>query len=160
MKYTHNKTILFALLMLFFSFQLVACGDKKLTDEQLQQQLTDTLQANTATKDITVAVAEGVVTLTGQCEGENCVAQAEEKVKEMDGVKSVENNVTMAQQNTDLTLRTQVQSIISKYEGIQADVANGVVVLRGSISRSQLQPLMTELSTLQAAKIDNQLAVH
>jgi hypothetical protein len=60
---------------------------------------------------------------------------------------------------TDLTLRTSVQTIISKYQGVQADVVAGVVILRGTIQRDQLQPLMNELSSLSAKKIDNELAV-
>jgi hypothetical protein len=34
-----------------------------------------------------------------------------------------------------------------------------VVVLRGSINRNQIQPLMNELTNLQPKKIDNQLAI-
>ena len=60
---------------------------------------------------------------------------------------------------TDLTLRTSVQSIVTKYAGVQAEVASGEVVLRGTISRDLLEPLMTELKALNAKKIDNQLAI-
>ena len=142
----------------FLTTFLFACNSQP-KDEDLQKTITDSLQTNAVYKSVTAAVADGVVTLSGTCTGNNCVTNAEQKIKNINGVKSVSNNVTMAQESTDLTLRTQVQSVVTRYDGVQADVANGVVVLRGTIARAQLQPLMTELSTLKASKIDNQLAV-
>ncbi len=76
----------------------------------------------------------------------------------MDGVQKVESNITK-DNSTDLTMRTSVQSIITKYPGVQADVAGGVIVLRGTIDRDNLQSLMSDLGTLHPDKIDNQLAV-
>jgi hyperosmotically inducible protein len=96
--------------------------------------------------------------LGGTCDTQDCEALAEQKVKALKGVKSIENRVN-ADRATDLTLRTSVQAIISKYEGVQADVAGGMVVLRGSIDRNQVQPLMNELQALQPRKLDNQLAI-
>ncbi len=148
----------FVTLVLFCAFAFFACNNHP-TDAELRQQVTDSLQANGSIKNLGVQANDGVVTLTGTCEGDNCAAGAADRLKNLDGVKSVTNNIRQVAQTTDLTLRTQVQSIITKYAGVTADVANGVIVLRGSISRGELQPLMTELSTLPAAKIDNQLAV-
>ncbi|MDQ6815132.1 MAG: BON domain-containing protein [Bacteroidota bacterium] len=158
MKCLNFKCGFYLLTIVFCSLLFVSCSSSP-NNEQIQQSVKDSLQANANTKNVSVAVADGTVTLTGTCDGNNCVAETEDKVKHINGVKSVQNNVTMAPQNTDLTLRTQVQSIVTKYAGVQADVASGVVVLRGSIERSQLQPLMSELNNLQASKIDNQLAV-
>jgi hypothetical protein len=58
-----------------------------------------------------------------------------------------------------MTMRTSVQSIITKYPGVQADVTAGVIVLRGNINRDNLQSLMSDLSILHPQKIDNQLVV-
>jgi hypothetical protein len=131
-----------------------SCGGPN--DKDIQENVTKRLQENH--RGINAEVADGVVTLTGTCEGENCAAQAEQQIAEVDGVKSVNNNI-QANMGTDLTLRTSVQTIISKYQGVQADVAAGNVVLRGTISRDQIQPLMNELGALQPKKIDNQLAI-
>ena len=151
--------IIFCVISAFFlSFIVTSCNSKR-SNEDIQQAVNDSLQANVTTKNLTATVADGTVTLSGTCEGADCVTQAGDKVKNIDGVTQVTNNVTITRQNTDYTLRTQVQNIVTKYAGVQADVANGVVVLRGSIDRSQLQPLMTALNSLQASKIDNQLAV-
>lgn len=126
---------------------------------EMQQTINDSLQANPNTKNVSAAVSNGIVTLTGTCSGDNCVTATETKIKNIEGVTTVQNKVLLTPQNTDLTLRTQVQSIATKYAGVQADVTSGVIVLRGSIDRDQLPPLMAELKNVQASKIDNQLAV-
>ena len=139
----------------------VSCGNR--SDEEIQKDITNKLSENNAGglnyANVQASVKDGTLTLTGQCEGENCVDSLSERVKAVDGVKKVQNNVTKTDAATDLTLRTSVQSIISKYVGVQADVAGGVIVLRGTIQRDQVQPLMNELSVLKAKKLDNQLAI-
>lgn len=156
-KYTFLPLAMFAFII--FSLQFISCNNK-VSDEEITATINDSLQANENSKNITAAVHEGTVTLSGACSGENCNTDIEEKVKSIEGVESVENNITITQADTDYTLRTQVQTVISNYQGVQADVANGVIVLRGAISRSQLQPLMTELNALRPKQIDNQLAVN
>ncbi|HEV7331959.1 MAG TPA: BON domain-containing protein [Flavisolibacter sp.] len=145
------------LLVLGLSTIVPSCNSKP-DDQELQENITKELQNNASFKGVTATVSDGIVTLAGSCEGDNCATEAAEKVASVNGVDSVQNNI-QDQSKTDLTLRTSVQTIISKYQGVQADVAAGVVVLRGSIDRNQIQPLMNELEALQPNKIDNQLAV-
>lgn len=155
MKLFNKLTALVGIVMIL-SFA-VACGSKP-NDEQIQANVDKQLQENQALRGITATVKDGVVTLSGNCEGEDCVTLAAQEVEKAEGVQQVENNV-QRNEGTDLTLRTSVQSIISKYAGVQADVAAGVIVLRGTIARDQVQPLMNELHALQPKKLDNQLAV-
>lgn len=139
-------------------FVASACNNNP-SDEEIQKNVTAQLQENQLYSGVSGTVNEGVLTLEGNCEGENCTSQIEKELADIEGVKSVTNNIQQTDAATDLTLRSSVQSVISKYAGVQADVASGVVVLRGTIDRSQLQPLMNELETLGAKKLDNQLAV-
>lgn len=134
---------------------LFSCGKKG--DKEIQQDVVAKLNDNNY-KNLSVAVKDGVVTLDGTCEGDSCAAKAQHLAASVEDVQSVKNNV-QANTKTDLTLRTSVQQIISKYQGVEADVANGVVVLRGTINRDQLQPLMAELQAINPTKIDNQLAI-
>ena len=134
------------------------------SDEDIQKDVTDKLSQGASGgalnyANVQASVKDGTLTLNGNCEGENCVDSLAERMKDIDGVKEVENNVKKTDAATDLTLRTSVQTIISKYGGVEADVAGGVIVLRGTIQRDQVQPLMNELSTLGAKKLDNQLAI-
>ena len=126
-------------------------------DSVIQKNVTELMASNKNYSDVQVKVERGVVALNGSCYGDGCVAAIESDVAKMDGVKKVVNELTVS--TTDLTLRTSVQSIISKYAGVHADVAAGEVVLRGSVSRHLLEPLMNELKALDARKIDNQLAL-
>lgn len=140
-----------------------SCGGSK-NDEEITEEVKQRLSANQQSNaknysDINTSVKDGVVTLSGKCEGDNCRDSVLARIKDVEGVKSIVNNIQQTATATDYTLRTSVQSIISKYQGVQADVAAGVVVLRGTILREQIQPLMNELSTLKAKKIDNQLAI-
>lgn len=153
--YAKLKSSVFIVAVIVF---VTACSQPR-SDEEIRSSIDDALRDSPGLSGVEVAVQEGVVTLSGTCEGENCADSAETKVKEVEGVSSVTNNI-QDQAKTDLTLRTSVQSIISKYEGVQADVAAGVIVLRGSINRDQVQPLMNELQALNAKQIDNQLAVN
>lgn len=143
-------------------FFLAACSGRK-DDEEIQKDLTEKLSSKTnknqVYSNVTTSVKDGIVTLNGQCEGENCSDSVMSRINEVKGVKDVVNNIQESATPPDLTLRTSVQSIITKYIGVQADVAAGVIVLRGTIQRDQLQPLMNDLSTLKPKKIDNQLAI-
>lgn len=139
---------------LLASTLLFSCNGQ--SDEDIQEDVQEELQNQ---PNISTSVKDGVVTLTGNCQGANCADSIVTKVKDIDGVKEVKNEVQQQDEETDLTLRTSVQSIISKYQGVEADVAGGVVVLRGVVERDQVQPLINELNNLQPKKIDNQLAI-
>lgn len=136
---------------------MLSCNNKP-NDKQIQDNVTKQLQDNKNYADVTSTVKDGTVTLTGMCKGDNCAADIEKNIKNVNGVTKVENNI-VKDNSTDLTMRTSVQSIITKYHGVQADVADGVIVLRGNIDRDNLQSLMSGLSTLHPKKIDNQLVV-
>ncbi|MFD0795421.1 BON domain-containing protein [Mucilaginibacter litoreus] len=135
---------------------ITSCGGPD--DQNIQTNVKKELQSEAGLKDVKATVKDGVVKLEGNCNGENCDSLATRKTKAVAGVKSVENTITKSVE-TDLTLRTAVQSVVSKYQGVQADVAGGVVVLRGSIAKNQVQPLINELQALKPKKLDNQLAV-
>ncbi len=135
----------------------VSCNNKP-DDEQIQDNVTKQLQDNKNYAGVNSNVKDGTVTLTGMCEGDNCAADIEKNIKGIDGVKGVVNSI-VKDNSTDMTLRTSVQSIITKYPGVQADVSAGSITLRGNIDRDNLQSLMSDLGALHPAKIDNQLVV-
>lgn len=70
------------------------------------------------------------------CEGDNCAADIEKNIKQINGVQKVENSI-VKDNSSEMTIRTSVQSIITKYPGVQADVVSGSITLRGSIDRGQ-----------------------
>ncbi len=140
-----------------FLFFAASCNNKP-DDNKIQENVTKQLQDNKNYAGVNSTVKDGVVTLSGMCVGDNCAADIENNIKNVDGVQKVENQI-VKDNSTDLTMRTSVQSIITKYPGVQADVASGVIVLRGTIARDNLQALMSDLGMLHPEKIDNQLVV-
>ena len=61
--------------------------------------------------------------------------------------------------NTDATLRTSVDNVIKAYDGVQADIKDGVVTLRGNIKQDDLQTLIMKVQELKPKKVENQLVI-
>ncbi len=97
-----------------------SCNNKP-NDKEIQDNVTSALHDNKNYAGVNSTVKDGTVTLTGMCEGDNCAADIEKNIKDVDGVQKVENNI-VKDNSTDLTMRTSVQSVITKYAGVQADV--------------------------------------
>ena len=141
-----------------FAMVLVSCKGKK-TDAEIQSSINEKISSKQEMKGLNASVTNGVVTLTGQCETEECRKDCAEEVKEIDGVKDVVNNIQIASAApapapvdvaADETLRTSVNDVVKKYNGVQADVNNGVVTLRGEIKRDNLQELIVSLQHAEA----------
>ncbi|MCD6065001.1 MAG: hypothetical protein K0R82_2912 [Flavipsychrobacter sp.] len=153
------KTVLTILCIVVALF--VSCKGKN-KDAEIQSAINSKVQTDANLAGVTTSVTDGTVTLTGSCANEACKTNAENAVKDIDGVKKVVNNiqVTPVVVSEDETLRNNVQSVTQKYEGVQADVSGGVVTLRGTVAnRDTLQQLMMEVNGLQPKKVDNQLVI-
>lgn len=149
-----------AFLILLFSFQIQSCKQKN-NDGEIQSAITTKTQTDPSLAGVNASVTDGVVTLTGQCNDAPCKTNAEQAVKDIKGVKKVVNNITVAPVvvTADDPLKASVDRTISNYPGVQADVQNGVVTLRGEIKKDKLQQLMMDLHSLKPKKIENQLVI-
>lgn len=134
-------------------------------DSKIQSDFGDKVKTNPQLTNITASVAAGVLTLTGQCPDETCRSSAEQAAREIKGVKSVVNNIDVAPATApvvvadDATLKNSVETVVKEYKGVTADVVNGEVTLRGSVSRDNLQKLMMDLNGLNPKKVTNQLTI-
>ena len=138
-----------------------ACKSKN-NDQDIQASVSEKLPMG-----ITATVQEGVVTLSGACPDANCKTTAEQAAKDVKGVKSVTNNISVSvvgnapvEIATDDALTNSVNAAISAYPTVKANVANGVVTLTGSINRSELQELMQKVQALNPQRVENQLTVN
>jgi osmotically-inducible protein OsmY len=61
--------------------------------------------------------------------------------------------------NPDVTLRTSVDNVLKSYDGVTADVKDGVITLRGSIKQDDLQSLIMKVQELKPKKVENQLTI-
>lgn len=138
------------------SLFFVGCGPK---DADLQT----AIQAKEA-PGITVAVAKGDVTLTGEVADEAAKAEAEKIAKAEKGAKSVINSLTIKPVvpvviAEDTTLSKNVGDAVKDFPTVKADVKDGVVTLTGEIKKASLITLIQHLSALKPKKIDNKLTV-
>jgi hyperosmotically inducible periplasmic protein len=160
MKNVSFRISLMTLLLAAFSFQLQSCKEKN-RDGEIQTAFTNKTNTDPNLAGVSATVTDGTVTLTGTCANEACRTNAEKSVKDIDGVKKVVNNITIAEVviSPDDQLRSGVNTVISKYDNVQASVADGIITLRGQIERDKLQQLMMDLNALRPKRIDNQLIV-
>ena len=76
--------------ILFSSLTLSACTAKN-DDASMQQRVNEELKKDRAGAALNATVDNGVVTITGECKGDNCAADLAEKVKK-DRLKSIEQS--------------------------------------------------------------------
>lgn len=153
--------IVFSILLMSSMF-FISCGQK---DSEIQASVEEKLKTNTEMAgSMTASVKDGVVTLTGECKDDACMAKCEELAKSAKGVKSVVNNATITatapvQISTDDALTTGVRDATKDHPTVTASVNAGVVTLTGEIKRDQLSKLIQTLNTLNPVKIENKLTI-
>jgi hypothetical protein len=114
---------------------------------------------------VTVDVANGVATISGQFADDAAKASTEAAVKGVKGVKSVVDNATVTPPpppvviSPDDSLKTNVTNAIKDFQGLTADVKDGVVTLTGEVKKTDLPKVMQALSALHPKKINNKATV-
>jgi osmotically-inducible protein OsmY len=83
------SALLFSILI---ALSLPACSAKT-DDASIQKRINEELKKDRAGAALNATVDNGVVTITGECRGDNCAQDLAERVKKMDGVKDVQMNV-------------------------------------------------------------------
>ena len=98
-----------------------------------------------------LVIAACSTTVTISCKNKKA-AETTTQDKASDNTKPVEIN-------SDATLRSSVNDVIKAYNGVEAEVKDGVVTLRGNIKQVDLQPLITKVQELKPKKVENQLVI-
>lgn len=153
--------LLFPLLFIC-SAVMFGCAQK---DTDIQKNVADKLNAQAEFTGISSSVNDGVVTLTGEVSQEATRTDAESAAKDVKGVKSVVNNITVAApappppMADDAMLKQGVIDATKDFPTVTATVNNGEITLTGSIKRDRLDALMQSLNTLNAVRINNQLTI-
>lgn len=167
MKLLNTNFRLLLTILAFSGITLISCKGKQ-TDAEIQASINEKIASNAEMKGLTASVSNGVVSLSGECPTEECRKDCADEVKEINGVKEVQNNIRVASIAAppapvdiaaDETLKSSVNDIVKKYDGVQAEVNDGVVTLRGEIKRANLQDLIVSLNELKPKKVENQLVI-
>lgn len=156
-------TKIFVALTIATSALFFSCKPK---DSDVQAKITEKFAASPEVSGASATVAGGVATLAGEVSNPDAQAKAEALAKEVKGVKSVVNNLTVAPPpapapvvNPDSALIQGVTDATKDFPSVKASVANGEITLTGNIKRADLQKLMQTLNTLKPGKINNQLTI-
>lgn len=161
------RLLLLSLLIAVSGVFMVSCKGK-VKDSDIQMAIDEKVRTISGLGTARASVQEGVVTLSGEVTDETAKVAYESAVKTIPGVKQVNNNLTVAPPpaapepvviSPDETLRNAVTEAIKAYNGVKADVKDGVVTLTGNIKKAELQVLMPTLHALKPKKIENKLTI-
>lgn len=151
-------TVLTLAVALFMS----ACGK---SDADLTKATTDKLAADKVT-GVTVAVKDGVATLTGEVADASVKKKAEESVKAVEGIKSVvatglsvKPAPTPEPPSPDKMIEGTVNEGLKKkgITGVTVTVANGEVTLSGTVDKAKVPEVMMVANEAKPKKVINNL---
>jgi hyperosmotically inducible periplasmic protein len=155
------KVKFISVLVLALAVLVAACGK---SDADVQKAVTDKLAADGVT-GVTVAVKDGVATLTGQVDNITVKNKAAASAKSVEGVKSVTDNTTLKPLPTpspappDPTLQGKVDENLKKAgcTGAVAKVESGTVTLTGTVPEAKFAECVKVVNESGAGKLNNQL---
>jgi len=159
------KQKLSRLLLLFATVALISStipGCKsKVKDADVKTAVEAALQANPETAGLMVDVKDGVATVSGEAKDEAIKAKATELATAVKGVKSVENNVSIAapppppvEITADDPLTSAVKDATKDYPTVTATVKDGVISVSGELKSDSWKKLKMALDGLKPKKVD------
>ncbi len=148
-----KKNIFFVMVAGLFALQ--SCKPK---DADIQKEV-DT--AIVSVEGITAQVADGVVTLTGTVASDMDKNAAEASAKEVKGVKSVNNMISVVPPiiSNDAVLQQGLQTALANFSTVQGAVQDSVITLTGTIKRADLPKVIEAVQVLRPKKVENQITV-
>lgn len=140
---------------------LSACGK---SDADLAKAVTDKLAADKVT-GVTVAVKDGVATLTGEVADAAAKSKAEASAKAVEGIKSVVNSTTLkpipvaTPAAADPALTGKITEDLKKAgcTGASVAVTNGKVTVTGEVAAAKYAECVQVIMQSGITGIDNQL---
>jgi len=140
---------------------LSACGK---SDAELTKAATDKLAADKVA-GVTVAVKDGVATLTGEVADVTVKSKAEASVKGVEGIKSVTNSLTLkplpvaTPAATDPALTGKLNEAMKKVgvTGLTIEVVNGKATIKGTVPAAKYAQAVQAINESGITGWDNQL---
>lgn len=158
------------IILLAFAMGISIAGCKP-SDEQIQDDVNTKLASTSP--GVNGAVANGVVTLTGQVADQTAKEDAANEVQDIKGVKKVDNQVNIATISAaapvpaqviispDSALRKSIDSgfTANNIQGITAAVNDGTVTLTGTTPKAGLRKIMEVVHEAHPKKVKNDLTL-
>ena len=148
-------------------------GSCKPKDADVKTAIEEKIKSLPNVSGISVDVKDGVATLNGSSADDATKTQIENAIKDIKGVQSVADNITVTppvvvptSTNTpavsisaDDVLTKGVADAVKDFPGVTAAVKDGVVSLTGSIKKTSLPTLFMALNALKPKKVENKLSL-
>ncbi len=105
---------------------------------------------------IAMILGLGIATFNlSSCNNDKVKETQTEVSNELDSINTPDIDIT-----PDSKLENDVETAIKGFEGVKADVDDGVVILKGQISRDRLPALMKIINDLKPKKVENKLEIN
>jgi osmotically-inducible protein OsmY len=121
------------------------------TDDKIESSFKKSYVFKTYLKDEHIAInsKDGAVTLSGDVLDETHKPMAQDTAEALPGVKSVENNIVVKNDKSDMWLKMKIQTALLFHSNVKArktevSVKNGVVTLKGKAQSQAQKELTTE----------------
>lgn len=156
------KKYLVCLGILLASFMFYSCNP---SDLELESAAKEVLLENAPTSS--VSVNRGIATLTGTVETEDVRTSIEEKVKTIDGIKSVVNQLEVVAtapilSKVDQDLLNALEGVLkaSNYTNVKATVLNQEVTFDGTVpTAADVKKISAISNQIKVAKLTNNVTV-
>lgn len=159
-----------AVVFIAVSFSFFGC---KQNDTEVQNKLNDKLKEQENLAGVNATVDNGVATLTGTVSSEADKSSAETIARQVDGVDSVHNNISLPIPSdsvqgvpdagsgliADEHIMDSAKALTKDYPDVHVSVAGGVITVTGTIEKSKKDALIESLKGLSAHGVTDQLQV-
>ena len=157
MKKTINRLLLVFGTIAILGSITQGCKSKP-KDANLKTSVEKALQADPQTAGVRVNVTDAVATLTGEVRDAAAQSAAGTIAGGVKGVKSVQNNVTIASAPVVITpddpLTSAVKDATKDFPGVTATVNDGVITVTGEIKADDWRRLKMALDGLRPKRVD------
>lgn len=159
MKQQFSRLLLLVATVALISSISPGCKSKP-KDADVKSSVETALRANPETNGLMVDVKDGVVTLSGDAKDEEAKTKASELATAVKGVKSVQNNVSVApppppvEITADDPLTSAVKDATKDYPTVTATVKDGVISVSGELKSDAWKKLKMALDGLKPKKVD------
>lgn len=158
------KVKFLTVLSLAIALMIGACGGK--SDADLQKAVQDKFTADKVT-GVSVAVKDGVATLSGEVADITVKNKAVASAKAVEGIKNVTDSTTLkplptpAPPSPDKMIEGTVNEGLKKANitGITVAVSGGEVTLTGDVAKDKLAQVMQIANEAKPSKVNNKLTV-
>jgi hyperosmotically inducible protein len=159
------KQKLARMLLLFGAIALISSATpgckSKVKDADVKTAVEAAIAANPDLNGLMVDVKDGIATVTGEVKDATAQAAVQTSVAAVKGVKSVQNNVTIAapppppvEITADDPLSSAVKDATKDFPGVTATVNDGVISVSGEIKSDAWKRLKMALDGLKPKKVD------